>query len=405
MPLPKTKQRKGAQMIERASRLIPACLCLVVPTFLLCGCGSQQTTATYMHPERLYLADRPYARLHIEVDRVEGAEVPQAWLDGLEAFFAEHCNKPGGITMARDEPIPLSCVKDLTIAEAALLCTDGPPLEGDEQPAYVHVFFYDLDQGLSAVSRDPHVLLYCPTTIFYNTGRLRQLPDCIHVDRLRHEAGHVLGLCHNRSHGDGVHCRSYGCLMRRKAEELSSLTRIVGAHLGLKPDPCPLCQHCLRDLGAPRAADRDESLSFAGPFLVRREEGYAVVRLPQCELVMPSEGTFEWREALESARSRVSGSVTEQTKIAGDPVGDGRQPVARARPRKVPGKGQAMFFFRVLPARDMGSSRSARDQQLALLAKASEDPCPVTRRLVRYALASMEKNPAPAQTTVATKDQ
>jgi hypothetical protein len=40
---------------------------------------------------------------------------------------------------------------------------------------------------------------------------------------IRHESGHVLGLCQNTAHGDGAHCAKHGCLMYPMPDWLSRL--------------------------------------------------------------------------------------------------------------------------------------------------------------------------------------
>jgi hypothetical protein len=393
-------------MAERVSRVIPRYLCLLVPAFLLCGCGSRQAYPTYMHPELLYLKDRPYAKLHIEVDSVEGAEVPQGWLDELAAFFAEHCDKPGGITMARDEPIPLAEVKDLTVTEAALLYTDGPPTTDDTPPAYVHVFCYDLDDGLSAMVRNPHVLPFYPTTIFFNVDYAHYLPGYVRGEMLQHEAGHVLGLSENRSHADGTHCRNRGCLMRRSEEVESEIIRWVSSGVGAKFRH-GLCDDCRRDLESLRADETAERLSFAGPFLIRRENEYSVASLPFCDLIgsFPAE-EFDWQKTLEFVKRRMTKSISVRREPPAPSAGDGKRATARASGVRAPKKGRGYSVFCMLPSHGAEPSLPTRERQLALLAEVSEDPCPMTRGLARYALKKTEGSPpAAAQAPAASETQ
>ena len=86
----------------------PKKLSLVIMTVLLIwivsGCGSKSAKLpAYMRPELLYLKERPYSRLYVEVDTVEGVEVPEKWLDTLKGFLSTHCSKPDGIEIIRDE--------------------------------------------------------------------------------------------------------------------------------------------------------------------------------------------------------------------------------------------------------------------------------------------------------------
>jgi len=338
-----------------------------------------------MQPELLYLKDQPYTRLYIEVDAIEGVEVPQEWLDELEAFFVEHCCKPDGIAIVRDEPIPLSEVKDLTVTEAALLYTDGPPVDDGEQPAYLHVCFYDLHEGLSAMSKSPHVPVYCPTTIFYNVDYGRHLPDRTHMDWLRHEAGHILGLGRNRDHGDGEHCRNYNCLMRPGTENLTALARTLGTPFGIKFAPRPLCTDCLRDIELLKATDVSQNLSFQGPFLVRRENGYAIVRLPQCDFIaMDDTGPRDWRDTLERAKKAEGRMIVGRRKGSKTSADEGTQTTPETPAQRAPKKGRGFMVFSVLGPSDKEAYPLTQDQFVALLAAAAEDPCPLIRSLIRH---------------------
>jgi hypothetical protein len=79
------------------------------------GCGPKSAKfPTYTQPELLYVTAQRYTRLYVEVDVLEGVEVPQRWLDELRGFLSQHCDKPDGITMVRDAPIPASAVVGAT---------------------------------------------------------------------------------------------------------------------------------------------------------------------------------------------------------------------------------------------------------------------------------------------------
>jgi hypothetical protein len=100
---------------------------LTLPTFLIIpGCGPKATFPKYMQPELLYLKNQPYSQIYVEVDSVEGVEVPDEWLNVLKEFLAKHCSKPDGIKIVRDEPIPFDEIKDMPIGPASIFYTDGP---------------------------------------------------------------------------------------------------------------------------------------------------------------------------------------------------------------------------------------------------------------------------------------
>ena len=371
------------------------------------GCTHQQAYPTYMHPELLYLKDQPYPKLYVEVDMVEGAEVPQQWLDKLQVFLAQYCDKPDGITVVKDEPIPLAEVKDLSIYEAALLYTDGPHVDDGEQPAYLHVFFYNRyfsfsrHQGLSGPVRNPHVSPVCPTTVFINVDYAHVAPQYMRIELVLHEAGHVLGLSENGNHGDGTHCRNRGCLMRPFEEVEAELVRLLAAPAGVQFSRHP-CQDCLHDLEASKAMEPDEKLSFAGPFLVRREKGYAVVRLPNCEIIeVTEEPTIPWQRTLAYAKRQIGKSVAKHHTIPEETTDTGQAPQAATQHKKAPHQGVGSYVCLLLAPPGRESTGPTTEQLLAAVAKATEDPCPVTRMVAQGLLGEMKKSltPSPAPVT------
>jgi hypothetical protein len=229
----------------------------VVLIWIVSGCGSKSAKLpTYIRPELLYLNEQPYSRLYIEVDTVEGVEVPEKWLDTLEEFLSTHCSKPDGIEIVRDEPIPFDDIKDMPIGPASILCLDGPDPNSGPQPAYLHVFFYDKDKIFKKTRKEPHVISICPSTIFYNVDCGYRLDKMIKLT-LPHEAGHVLGLCKNTTHGDGAHCMNKKCLMRPGPDRLPSLGLLLFG-LPLKSD---LCNDCLSDLEEYKSESADPNIT------------------------------------------------------------------------------------------------------------------------------------------------
>jgi hypothetical protein len=286
-------------MTQKAGNLNKLLLAFIAAT-LICivtGCGQKSARLpTYMRPELLYLNEQPYSRLYVEVDTVEGVEVPKKWLDTLKEFLSTHCSKPDGIEIVRDKPIPFEDIKDMPIGPASILCLDGPDPNSNPQPAYLHVFFYAKDKIFKKTKENPHIYSFCPSAIFYNADyiKLRQKQWILHA--LPHEAGHILGLCKNKSHGDGVHCKNKDCLMRPGPEHLPSL----GLLLFGNPLKADLCDECLRDLEAYKSETADPNLTFNGPLLIRKEDGYSVASLPYCEYIIPQfmDEKFEWRQLL-----------------------------------------------------------------------------------------------------------
>ena len=268
---------------------------------IMCGCGSKAEFTQYMHPELLYLKEQPYSHLYVEVDSVEGVEVPDEWLNVLKEFLAARCSKPDGIRIVIDEPIAYDDIKDMPIGPASLLCIDGPDPNSGPQPAYLHVFFYNKKKIFKKAVKNPFVTMNCPTTIFYNADYGYRLDTLIKFT-LTHEAGHILGLCINESHSDGSHCTNKGCLMRESAGYLESLWFLL---FGV-PLKSNLCEECASDLAHYKSQSADPNLAFDGPFLIRRENGYSVATLPYCIMLIPQalENEFDWHDILASIKEQ-----------------------------------------------------------------------------------------------------
>ncbi len=260
----------------------------------LSGCGSKSgQLLTYMRPELLYLNPQPYSRLYVEVDTIEGFEVTDQLLNELKSFLNKYCSKPDGIEIVKDKPVPISEIEELSIGLASILCTDGPGTGGIEQPAYLHVLFHK-KTGLEGGERTSRVSSFCPCGIFCTEGKAKAFA-------LKHEAGHVLGLCKNTAHGDSAHCRNRGCMMYAHRDLFWSL----GSLAGLQMDK--LCDDCQLDLELGKSELVEPNLLFKGPFLIRQEDGYSVASLPFCDLIIPAsvESVLDWNEALSFIKEKI----------------------------------------------------------------------------------------------------
>jgi hypothetical protein len=315
-----------------------------------------------MYPERLYLQDEPYTRLYAEIDRMEGADFPDDLVDELKAFLAEHCSKPDGIEVVLDPPIPAAEFKDAPLSLASILCIDGPVAEeGRPPPAYLHVFVYDGRTMFKGAMREPRVVLDCPSSVFWNVDYARTFPKQTKVDMLRHELCHILGLCRNTAHSDGAHCRRHGCLMHPTPDVLSQWAGMV--HLYYREHR--LCQDCRRDLEVARQAPLDETLSFAGPFLLRRAEGYAVASLPFFETIIGDAALsqFAWKRVLEHAKTGARLSWRNALDEGGDP--------------KTNHESTTISFY----GRPQTETRPERlEQDIAILSRVATDPSPHVSR-------------------------
>lgn len=338
-----------------------------------CGCAPKSPPlVTYMHPERLYLQDQPCARVYVEVDRMEGVSLPEHWADELKAFFEKYCLKPDGVDVVLDTPIPANEYQDFPIGLASVLCIDGPPADDRPPPAYVHVFIYDGRTMFKKAMPNPHVMPSCPTGIFFNIDYARYFPDATRLYMIRHEAGHVLGLCRNTAHGDGAHCAKYGCLMYPMPDWLSQ----VGGNVHLYFREHRLCADCEQDLSVCRQGSPDESLSFAGPFLIRKADGYCVASLPSCGILIgsPTPDVFDWRKALFQAKAGIRQSA---------PSGSHKRRLSRTDHLMH----WATFYGR--PEKSM--SPEDLEQKVAILTKALNDPSPGVRRVAAAHLKKREE--------------
>ena len=269
-------------------------------SLIICGCSQNSTFQKYMQPELLYLKEQPYSQIYVEVDSIEGFEVPDEWIDALKSFLEEHCSKPDGIKIVRDKPIPFNDIKDIPISTASILYTDGPVHNYDSQPAYLHIFFYNKKNIFKKTRKEPHVILHCPSTIFYNVDYGYRLDKLIKL-ALPHEAGHVLGLCNNKSHSDRLHCTNTQCLMNESPGYFDSLWFLI---FGIPPKS-ELCNDCKNDLIDCSSQTADPNLTFDGPFLIRKEDGYFVASLPYCTFIIPEilEEDILWTELLENLKN------------------------------------------------------------------------------------------------------
>lgn len=257
--------------------------------------GSQLPRA--FDPEVTYLRPSPYDRLYVKVDRVEGVTVNPRWLADLKDFLKAYCRKPKGIQMQQGKPIPLKAVKGLSPSQIAAMRIEGPPA-GSVRTAYLYVLFYDSSRLGRTRPDNPHVS--CgdyPCAIYYDVAYARKEQPYFAANALCHEAGHALGLCKNRSHGDGVHCSNKDCLM---------YWTFVLSRDGSRPPVVrkPLCKDCLQDLRQAQTGPPSGRFFFAGPVLVRQEKSYRVLSYPgMVGLTFDRQHATDWRGLLRDYRA------------------------------------------------------------------------------------------------------
>jgi len=265
------------------------------------GCGSKSgKLPTFMHPERLYLNAEPYDRIYVEVDMIEGATLPEGYIDTLRHILETHCNEPKGITIVQDNPIPISDFNGIPMSYVPVLCIDGPR-ETTGQSAYIHLLCYDGDIGHWKKVKHGEIPItriegsQVSINLGYGNGGFEEFI-------LQHEVGHLLGLCNNISHGDGAHCNNYGCLMQPSPTIIEEMKKLIGFVPKIE-----LCSDCLKDLQTGRNQVADK-VRFEGPFMVREESTYAIVMLGGVyRLFMPKAllADFRWKKVLGKMKKRL----------------------------------------------------------------------------------------------------
>jgi hypothetical protein len=279
----------------------PIGACILAALVGLTGCvtPTERGDETRWQPQLLYLNRSPCPSLYVEVAAVAGTEPSDAALEQLRQFLTRYCDKPDGIRIVRDNPIPRAEARGFTHDALACRYLQGPPANStNPSPAFIYILYYDsaLCQRPGAGPRGPihkHLslqydfgwvntirphahLLPFPGAIFIDRRYMHRMPRSLEGLILMHEAGHVLGLVQNENHGFKYHCTQRRCLMQPKL--MVDLPRaLFSAQKTLQTNLCEMCQADLRN---GRTAAAPTNLLFLGPVLVSAEEGYSVASLP-----------------------------------------------------------------------------------------------------------------------------
>jgi hypothetical protein len=287
-----------------ASSHFVASAALIVTCLLLAGCSTPKATTSqtaadagrydFWKPHDLYLLSSPHPRLYVEVDAVKGCEPSDATLQKLRDFLVTYCHKPEGIEIVRSDVIPIESARQLLPEPIARKFMNGPPDNSTSAPpAYMYVLFYNddlIDKRIVETGRHPdpnppprplererrpHVdLLPYPAMIFINTHYGYKFTR----DELAlHEAGHLLGLAARPTYAANRHCLDGNCLMN--AAIAVDIRRLL-----LGQDPITqrqLCARCAAQLQESAKQQPPSNLRFVGPVLVRSEDGYHVLSLPE----------------------------------------------------------------------------------------------------------------------------
>jgi len=275
--------------------LATSCLALLVVP----GCAPPQQVRRSMLPKefqesaKMLLAATPFKTICLEVDSVEGAEAPTGTIEALAEFLRVTCNKP--VSVVTKEPIPAIEAAKMPPHFTALLHMCGPSgNDPNDTSAYVYVLLY---RGRGDWERAGHARPDYPWAMFIDMATSGLSGRSQIRFALKHEAGHMMTLGSSTAHGDGAHCSNRNCLMCKAF----SITR---GFLGLQRGN--LCETCQRDLSELKRSVQPTNLTFKGPFVVRREHGYFVAKLPgavHVEVGVPER--FDWQDTLGLLRSQL----------------------------------------------------------------------------------------------------
>ena len=274
------------------------------------GCGratysTKESALKSLHPSVLYLDNDPNQEIYVEVDSIEGCVVPESYLQAIRSFLSLHCSEAKSIKIVQDAPFKPSD-KKLPIEYISLLCQDGP-IGVSNNSAYMHVLFYNAKQGNPSISKNPRVLSYFPTCVYFNTSWVKHdIKAQLHA--IRHELGHVLGLCSNHNSNKNTHCKKK-CLMQACVDD-GILTPPLKL-LGLSNKGAGLCKDCFSEIERRKTEERATNLRFSGPFFVRDEESYSVAIMPMSYVIIPSEfaDDFDWKKSLSQIKERLRDKV------------------------------------------------------------------------------------------------
>lgn len=272
-------------------RRIAASACVLAS--VLCGCASPSGTdrgAISTRERRLaamdamrasslmYLKPEPFKSVYLEVDAVEGAQPTEDELQALVRFLERHTAKP--VVLAEPaQAIPVSEAKGRAPGATATLYMDGPPEDTERLPAaYMYILLTNesprWNVGGYAHDLYPHAII---SVSYLGNSRQAFLREV-----LKHECGHLLGLCHNKSHGDGLHCDGQACVMHSRLGARIIVGRIRSV-LGMDPvsgGPFSLCENCQQDLRDMTNSEEQPKTEFHGRFFIRNEKDYFVATLP-----------------------------------------------------------------------------------------------------------------------------
>jgi hypothetical protein len=222
---------------------------------------------------------RPYDKLLVEIDAVEGTQPKREELEALETFLARSTAKPGGVTVKLDNIIPRELARQRGPDALALEYLNGP---ADERTAFLYIFCYRSKLAGWGVKPDNPQFTYFPYPCsvfidrsylgFYGLFHRKVIRRAI----LLHEAGHALGLARNSDHTKDGHCINAGCLMR------PHVTFHFRRFLTLRQPwgNTSFCADCERDLESFKTASPKPNERLWHGYFVHEKTGYQILTLP-----------------------------------------------------------------------------------------------------------------------------
>ncbi len=232
----------------------------------------------FWKPKLLLTSDARYRKLEIEIDHVEGTGPTATELQSLTSFFQQQCRKPDGVKVRMDKAIPRTDARDKSFKALAEQHLDGPE---SADAAFIYFLFYDSRLAGTSPTQPWTMRLPFPGAVFVDRRWLTKwsrFPGTGDAPRrmLLHEAGHVLGLCENQTHGDWSHCTNQACLMNWSLQ-IRPLRLFWPGPVIHQRD---FCSDCQADLAAYRDQLPADNLRFLGPYCVRSEADYHVLSSP-----------------------------------------------------------------------------------------------------------------------------
>ena len=263
-------------------RNVVSCVLIVAGVFSGCasldGDRTREAMARLRTSSLMYLKPGFYESIYVEVETTEeGAKPTEDELKEIAQFLERLCRKP--VTLHVKKALPAIRTEGLSATVVATQNMEGLPQNTGQPPmAYIYILFFN---KLAKRTEGAYVNDYYPSAVIVtmsgqgSSGRIF-LPDVV-----KHELGHILGLCSNESHGDGAHCDNK-CLMREDAK-VGWGNAWIRSVMGMDPRrdaPIGLCNDCEQDLRDTAQSQTDSTTEFHGPFFIRKEKGYVVASLP-----------------------------------------------------------------------------------------------------------------------------